>query len=162
MAHEYDLMAEHDEEFERLVAEEDLILAVTDALTQALDSAHLTQAELAERLGRTPGYVSQIFGGGRNLTLRTVANIARALSMRPTFMLTREDRVGIRDEHTEAIQPRPQGHGCAGDVARGQDDPPTMPPASSEPLSFGHHREDQQTGQPVPDAPRRAVLHPSR
>ena len=76
-----------------MVAEEDLILAVTDALTQALDDAHLTQAELAQRLGRTPGYVSQIFGGGRNLTLRTVANIARALSMRPTFMLTHEGGV---------------------------------------------------------------------
>lgn len=103
MVHEYNLTAEHDEEFERLVAEEDLILAVTDALTQALDDAHLTQAELAQRLGRTPGYVSQIFGGGRNLTLRTVANIARALSMRPTFMLTHEGGVVVHVDWTQDI-----------------------------------------------------------
>ena len=78
---------EHDADFDRLVRQEDLILDVTEALTQALNDAGITRAELAQRLRRTPGYVSQVFGGGRNLTLRTVADIAAALSMRPILTL---------------------------------------------------------------------------
>ncbi|MCY4489222.1 MAG: helix-turn-helix transcriptional regulator [Deltaproteobacteria bacterium] len=82
---------EQGENFARLVRQEELILEVTEKLTLALDEAGITRTELADRLGRTPGYVSQVFGGGRNLTLRTVADIAAALSMRPTLYLAPED-----------------------------------------------------------------------
>lgn len=78
---------EYNADFDRLVRQEDLLLEVTETLTQALEDAGVTRTELARRLGRTPGYVSQVFGGGRNLTLRTVADIATALSMRPTLKL---------------------------------------------------------------------------
>ncbi len=83
---------EQQENFDRLVRQEALILEVTEKLTQALDEAGITRTELAERLGRTPGYVSQVFGGGRNLTLRTVADIAAALSMRPTLTLVPQNK----------------------------------------------------------------------
>lgn len=82
-----DSPVEYNADFDRLVRQEDLLLEVTETLTQALDEAGMTRTELARRLGRTPGYVSQVFGGGRNLTLRTVADIAAALSMRPTLKL---------------------------------------------------------------------------
>ena len=82
---------EQQEDFDRLVRQEELILEVTEKLTQALEEAGITRTELAGRLGRTPGYVSQVFGGGRNLTLRTVADIAAALSMRPTLTLAPEN-----------------------------------------------------------------------
>lgn len=54
-----------------MIRQEDLTLEVTETSTQALDDAGVTRTELARRLGRTPGYVSQVFGGGRN---RTAAN----------------------------------------------------------------------------------------
>lgn len=76
------------EDFDRLVRQEELILHVTETLTQAIESAGVTRAELARRLGRSPGFVSQVFGGGRNLTLRTVADIAAALSVRPALTLS--------------------------------------------------------------------------
>lgn len=78
----------HDEEFDRLVRQEELILQVTEVLTQALDDAGVKKAELARRLGKSPGFVSQVFGGGRNMTLRTVADIAGALSLRPRLELS--------------------------------------------------------------------------
>lgn len=87
MAAKY-FMAGHDEEFDRLVRQEELILQVTEALTQALDEAGVKKTELAKRLGKTPGFVSQVFGGGRNLTLRTIADIAGALSLRPRLELS--------------------------------------------------------------------------
>ena len=76
------------EAYERLVRQEELILDVTERLTVELLQAGVTKAELARRLGRTPGFVSQVFGGGRNLTLRTISDIAVALSVRPSLELT--------------------------------------------------------------------------
>ena len=76
------------ETYDRLVRQEELILDVTERLTEALQEMGVTQAELARRLGRTPGFVSQVLGGGRNLTLRTIADITVALDLRPSFALS--------------------------------------------------------------------------
>ena len=59
-----DFLLRQDEEFDRLVRQEELILQVTETLTQALDEAGVTKAELARRLGKSPGFVSQVLGGG--------------------------------------------------------------------------------------------------
>lgn len=82
----------HDEAYERLVRQEELILEVTERLVEALLEKGVTKTELARRLGRTPGFVSQVFGGGRNLTLRTISDVAAALSLRPVleFVADRE------------------------------------------------------------------------
>src|SRR5687768_1629868 len=66
----------------RLLRQEELILEVTEALLQAMDKAGVTQAELAQRLGKTRGFISQVLAGGRNLTLRTIADFADALDER--------------------------------------------------------------------------------
>ncbi len=66
----------------RLLREEELILDVTSAICSIIEREGIKKAELAERLGRTPGFVSQILAGGRNLTLRTIADVADALGRR--------------------------------------------------------------------------------
>ena len=78
------------ESYERLLRQERLILDVTEQLAVAVENSGLTRAELARRMRRTPGFVSQLLGGGRNLTLRTIADIAGALSLRPSFRWSRE------------------------------------------------------------------------
>ena len=83
-----DAQGHHGEEYERLLCQERLILDVTEQLAGALEDDGVTRAELARRLGRTPGFVSQLLGGERNLTLRTIADIAAALSLRPSFKLS--------------------------------------------------------------------------
>lgn len=77
-----------DAAYDRLVRQEELILDVTERLTEALRDTGMTRAELARRLGRTPGFVSQVFAGGRNLTLRTISDVAAALSLRPALELS--------------------------------------------------------------------------
>jgi transcriptional regulator with XRE-family HTH domain len=59
--------------------QEELIIEVTEALARALRNTGITQTELAAKLGKSKGFVSQILGGGRNLTLRTLADVAGAL-----------------------------------------------------------------------------------
>lgn len=80
--------------YEELLAEdpdglrqEELILDATEALARALLSSGLTQSELAARLGKTKRFVSQILGGGKNLTLRTLANVAGALGCKVQIQL---------------------------------------------------------------------------
>ena len=91
------------ERYEQLLRQERLILDVTEQLAGALENSRVTQAELARRMGRTPGFVSQLLGGGRNLRLRTIANIAAALSLRPLLTLTSE-RMAAAAEPWAAIE----------------------------------------------------------
>jgi transcriptional regulator with XRE-family HTH domain len=60
---------------------EKLILEVTEALSEAIEVRGLTRSEVAKRLGKTKGFISQLLAGGRNLTLRTVADIADAIGI---------------------------------------------------------------------------------
>jgi transcriptional regulator with XRE-family HTH domain len=74
-----------DEEFQRLFAQEDLILEVTETLCELLEKENVSRKELADRLSKTKGFVSQLLGGGRNLTLRTVADILHVLGYRASL-----------------------------------------------------------------------------
>jgi transcriptional regulator with XRE-family HTH domain len=86
MRNDYDNQTQ-DPAFNRLVCQEEFILEVTEALSRALADSGMNQSKLAEKLGCTRGFVSQVFAGGRNLTLRTVSDIAVALGAKPKFAL---------------------------------------------------------------------------
>jgi transcriptional regulator with XRE-family HTH domain len=65
---------------------EDELLALVTQLTNEINwymrERGLTRADLAARMGVSPGRVSQILGGGENLTLRTLAALSTALDAR--------------------------------------------------------------------------------
>ena len=65
--------------FARLMAQEELIMEVTESLCELLEKAGVSRQELAKRLGKSKGFVSQLLNGGRNLTLRTLADVVQAL-----------------------------------------------------------------------------------
>lgn len=65
-------------------------MAVAEALCEALETKQLNKSELAIALGKSKGFVSQLLSGGRNLTLRTVANVVDALGYRPHFSMEPE------------------------------------------------------------------------
>lgn len=69
-------MARRELEQERFVQE------VTSALYSAMLDAGLSQADVAEKLGKTPAFVSQVLSGRRNCTLHTVAEVAWAAGVR--------------------------------------------------------------------------------
>lgn len=54
-----------------------------DAIVNRIRSLHedqdLTQKELAEKLGKSPSYVSRVLGGAVNLTLKTLAEFEEVL-----------------------------------------------------------------------------------
>ena len=69
----------------RLAAQERFITEVTEAIWKAMEEAGVSKTYLASRMGATKGYVSQVLGGSRNMTLRTLADICFALDLKPTF-----------------------------------------------------------------------------
>ena len=79
----------------RGLRQEELILEVTEAIAKALEASEINQSELAARLGKTKGYVSQLMGGGRNLTLRTLADVADALGCRVRVQVCPEEVSGL-------------------------------------------------------------------
>jgi len=81
-----------DPEFAKLMAQGDLIMEVTETLCELLEEEKVSRKELAERLGKTKGFVSQLLNGGRNLTLRTVADILHVLGYKVTLSPYKEIR----------------------------------------------------------------------
>ena len=62
-----------DAELSRLMTE------VTNEVNWRMREDGMTRADLAGRMGVSPGRVSQVLSGGENLTLRTLVSLATAL-----------------------------------------------------------------------------------
>ena len=59
-----------------------LVTQLTNEINWYMREQGLSRADLASRMGVSPGRVSQILGGGENLTLRTLAALSTALDAR--------------------------------------------------------------------------------
>jgi transcriptional regulator with XRE-family HTH domain len=65
--------------------DEELSLLITQLMNEInwhMRERGLTRADLASRMGVSPGRISQVLSGGENLTLRTLASLAAALDAR--------------------------------------------------------------------------------
>lgn len=69
---------ENNPEYERLLAEEGLVLEALEALCAFMEQQGVTRAELARRLGTSRANVTQLLRG-RNVTLRTLAAAVHVL-----------------------------------------------------------------------------------
>jgi Helix-turn-helix len=56
-----------------VLEQEHLILDVTEMIVELMNERGVTRSELADRLGKTKGHVSQLLSGSRNLTLLSSA-----------------------------------------------------------------------------------------
>ena len=59
-----------------------LVTQLTNEINWYMHERGLNRADLASRMGVSPGRVSQVLSGGENLTLRTLAGLATALDAR--------------------------------------------------------------------------------
>jgi transcriptional regulator with XRE-family HTH domain len=66
-------------ENQRLFAQEGLILEATEELWAAMERTATNKADLAKLLNTSKANITQLLNGNRNLTLRTLADIAFAL-----------------------------------------------------------------------------------
>ena len=68
--------------FDALLEQERLILEATELLHHLLQQSGINRADLARRLGRSKGHVTQLLNGDRNMTLRTLSDLAYVLGHR--------------------------------------------------------------------------------
>ncbi|MEW6669771.1 MAG: helix-turn-helix transcriptional regulator [Thermodesulfobacteriota bacterium] len=68
-----------DREFARLMHQEELIMDVTEGFCRVLEEESISRSKLAQLMGKTKGYISQLLGGKRNISLRVLADIAGSL-----------------------------------------------------------------------------------
>src|ERR1700678_1781282 len=90
-----------------------LVTQLTNEINWCLRERGLTRADLAARMGVSPGRVSQILGGGENLTLRTLAALSTALDARFDVQLgtlKAEDTYSSRDTADDAAAPCADTH----------------------------------------------------
>jgi transcriptional regulator with XRE-family HTH domain len=77
-------------EFRRAYAQEDLIANVTEDLCRLMEEQKISRAELARRADTTPSHITQLLDGTRNMTLRTTATLAHALSCHASITFSPE------------------------------------------------------------------------
>lgn len=69
-------------EARRLYEQERLVLWATSALSEVMEESNVSKAELARRMGTSRANVTLLLAGGRNMTLRTFAEVAFRLGRR--------------------------------------------------------------------------------
>lgn len=79
----------------RLLEQEVLLVSASNFIAELLEEKGMTRAELARRIGKSKAFVTQILGG-RNITLRTLADLAWALDTRIRIETSQEKRTQHR------------------------------------------------------------------
>ena len=72
----YDEFNSHSKENARLLRQEGLLIETAHRLCEALESLGISRSELAKRLGTSRANITQLLGGRRNLTLKSLSDIA--------------------------------------------------------------------------------------
>ena len=68
-----------DHEGMRLFQQERLILAATERICEVMEQKDINRKRLAELLGTSKSFVTQLLDGSRNMTLRTLSDVFLAL-----------------------------------------------------------------------------------
>ena len=84
------LRSTDDPEEMRILQQERLVVEITELMCKAMKESGVKRGQLAERLNKSKGRITQILNGETNLTLRTVADVFTALGK--TLMVSTEDR----------------------------------------------------------------------
>ena len=71
---------------------EELALAITEEIANAMVSEGISKAELARRIGASRSYVTRIMDAPPNMTLRSIAKVGLALGLTPEVRLRRPAR----------------------------------------------------------------------
>lgn len=84
---DYEKFEQSSVENRRRLREEELILEVTEMLCNTMEANNINQTQVATNLGKSKGFISQLLAGGRNLTLRSIADVADAIGCTAHFAL---------------------------------------------------------------------------
>ena len=72
---------------QKFMKQEELILDVTEQVWGYLEAHKMKRKTLARRMQRSEGHISQLLNGSRNLTLRTLSDIAHHMGAEVTISI---------------------------------------------------------------------------
>lgn len=75
------------------IAQETAIYRIANEIYHAMKEAEVSNSRLAELVGKKPAFITRVFKGDHNMTVRTIANLA--------FALDKEVHFDLRDRATE-------------------------------------------------------------
>jgi transcriptional regulator with XRE-family HTH domain len=82
-----------DPERRRILEQERVMVDATELVCNAMDFRRIKRSELADKMGRSKAYVTQILRGSQNLTLRTLADVFHAMNCR--LMMVAATEAGV-------------------------------------------------------------------
>lgn len=82
-------------------AKGDFIMDVTESICEILENEKIERQSLANKMNKTKGYISQLLNGNRNMTLGTLAEIARVLGYVPKIKFEEMDGHSIHVDSFE-------------------------------------------------------------
>lgn len=74
-----DQLVQEDAVLAALVNQEEVILQITELIHDLMNEQKMNRTQLAARMRKSKGHVSQLLNGEANMTLRTLADILFAL-----------------------------------------------------------------------------------
>jgi plasmid maintenance system antidote protein VapI len=86
----------------RLFEQESLVFDATEMICSLMDERDVSRSALADLLGTSKANISQLLDGSRNMTLRTLADLAFALGQRVQFHLSDADKPQIADDESRS------------------------------------------------------------
>jgi transcriptional regulator with XRE-family HTH domain len=89
----------------RLWQQERAIFEVTERICALMQERQVTRAELARRLGATPGYITQLLDGTANMTIRKISDLYLALNRE----FVPGDRALSKQPQVRKLEPAPNG-----------------------------------------------------
>ncbi len=94
------------EEAQKLYAQESLIINTSEDFLALMDDAGFTKSKLSKQIGKSKSFVSQSLNGKRNLTLRTLADMAYAIGAKVTvkFELQQIEKVKVDNSSLTNIE----------------------------------------------------------
>src|SRR5260370_9951309 len=77
----------------RILEQERVIVDATELISRAMKFRSVKRSELAEKLGHSKAYITQILQGNQNLTLRTLTDVFYALNCHLVMVAATETAV---------------------------------------------------------------------
>ncbi|ASN68820.1 hypothetical protein 7AX3_78 [uncultured Caudovirales phage] len=98
------------EEYHRSSASEELTFDVTEEILIIMEDKGITKKDLADKLGKSKAYISQLLSGSKNMTLRTLSDLCFALGVKPSVGFDESQEFVLSDNTTATFEPTKWQH----------------------------------------------------
>jgi transcriptional regulator with XRE-family HTH domain len=84
-----DLLRTYEQDWEFVL--ETSLLNIAEQIAREMEARRITKAELANRMGVSRAYITQLLRGDTNISIGTLFKVTASLNLQPTIQLKRRD-----------------------------------------------------------------------